>query len=70
MAAAYESCIYPALCNLYGEWHSTSLKQLAQDISDIVGSPDGIILDAACGPGTYGSASLLRQGPFLAWISA
>ncbi|HYA22864.1 MAG TPA: class I SAM-dependent methyltransferase, partial [Terriglobales bacterium] len=37
-----------------GGWHSTSLKQLAHDVSDIVGSRDGVILDAACGPGTYG----------------
>jgi ubiquinone/menaquinone biosynthesis C-methylase UbiE len=54
MVSAYESCIYPAVCNLWGGWHSTSLRQLAHDISDIVGSRDGIILDAACGPGTYG----------------
>jgi ubiquinone/menaquinone biosynthesis C-methylase UbiE/uncharacterized protein YbaR (Trm112 family) len=54
MASVYESWIYPAVCNLYGGWHSTSLKQLAHDVSDIVGSRDGVILDAACGPGTYG----------------
>ena len=54
MASAYESCVYPFVCNLYAGWHSTSLKQLAPDISDIVGSCDGVILDAACGPGTYG----------------
>ena len=54
MASVYESCVYPAVCNLYGGWHSTSLKQLAHDVSDIVGSRDGVILDVACGPGTYG----------------
>jgi ubiquinone/menaquinone biosynthesis C-methylase UbiE/uncharacterized protein YbaR (Trm112 family) len=54
MASTYESCIYPLVCNLYSGWHSTSLKQLARDVSDIVGSRDGVILDAACGPGTYG----------------
>ncbi len=54
MASVYEACIYPAVCNLYGGWHSTSLKQLAHDISDIVGSRGGVILDVACGPGTYG----------------
>jgi len=54
MASVYESWVYPAVCNLYGGWHSTSLKQLAHDLSDIVGSRDGVILDAACGPGTYG----------------
>jgi ubiquinone/menaquinone biosynthesis C-methylase UbiE/uncharacterized protein YbaR (Trm112 family) len=54
MASVYESCVYPAVCNLYGGWHSTSLEKLAHDVSDIVGSRDGVILDAACGPGTYG----------------
>jgi 2-polyprenyl-3-methyl-5-hydroxy-6-metoxy-1,4-benzoquinol methylase len=54
MASVYETGVYPAVCNLYGGWHSTSLKQLAHDVSDIVGSRDGVILDAACGPGTYG----------------
>ncbi len=54
MASVYETWVYPAVCNLYGGWHSTSLKQLAHDVSDIVESCDGVILDAACGPGTYG----------------
>jgi ubiquinone/menaquinone biosynthesis C-methylase UbiE/uncharacterized protein YbaR (Trm112 family) len=54
MASAYETWIYPSVCNLYGGWHSTSLEQLAHDISNILGSQDGLILDAACGPGTYG----------------
>ena len=54
MASAYETWVYPAVCNLYGGWHSTSLKHLVHDISDIVGPCDGVILDAACGPGTYG----------------
>ena len=54
MASVYEAWVYPAVCNLYGGWHSTSLRQLAHDVSDIVGSRDGVILDAACGPGTYG----------------
>jgi len=54
MASVYETCIYPPVCNLWGGWHSTSLKQLAHDVADIVGSRDGVILDAACGPGTYG----------------
>jgi ubiquinone/menaquinone biosynthesis C-methylase UbiE/uncharacterized protein YbaR (Trm112 family) len=54
MASVYEAWVYPAVCNLYGGWHSTSLKQLAHDVSDIMGSRDGVILDAACGPGTYG----------------
>ena len=54
LASTYERWVYPAVCNLYGGWRSTSLKQLAQDISDIVGSRGGLILDVACGPGTYG----------------
>jgi len=54
VASVYETWVYPAVCNLYGGWHSTSLEQLARDASDIVGSRDGVILDAACGPGTYG----------------
>jgi ubiquinone/menaquinone biosynthesis C-methylase UbiE/uncharacterized protein YbaR (Trm112 family) len=53
-ASLYETCVYPVVCNLYGGWRSTSLEQLAHDVSDIVGSRDGVILDAACGPGTYG----------------
>lgn len=54
LASVYESCVYPAVCNLYGGWRSTSLAQLARDVSGIVGSRTGVILDAACGPGTYG----------------
>jgi ubiquinone/menaquinone biosynthesis C-methylase UbiE len=51
---SYETCIYPLVCNLFGGWRSTSLRQLAHDCSAIVGSQDGLILDVACGPGTYG----------------
>ena len=54
MASTYETCVYPMVCNLYGGWRSTSLKRLAGEVADIVGSRDGVILDAACGPGTYG----------------
>jgi SAM-dependent methyltransferase len=54
LASAYESWVYPAVCNLYGGWRSTSLKQLAHEISEIVGSREGMVLDVACGPGTYG----------------
>ena len=53
-ASAYETCVYPVVCNLYGGWRCTSLKQLAHEISAIAGSQDGLILDVACGPGTYG----------------
>jgi len=76
-AYSYEKYIYPPVCNLFGGWHSTSLKELAREVSDIVGSQDGAILDVACGPGTYGrriasasktvygidaSMSMLRRG--------
>ena len=77
LASSYETYLYPPVCNLYGGWHSTSLSELARDISDIVGPTNGVILDVACGPGTYGrrvastsraiygidiSLSMLRQG--------
>ncbi|MGA2572431.1 MAG: class I SAM-dependent methyltransferase [Terracidiphilus sp.] len=79
LVSIYESCVYPVVCNLYGGWRSTSLKQLAHGVSDIVGSHDGLILDVACGPGTYGrriasrsktiygidaSMSMLRRGAY------
>ena len=54
LASSYETYLYPPVCNLYGGWHSTSLPELARDISDIVGATTGVILDVACGPGTYG----------------
>ncbi len=54
-ASVYEPWIYPVVSRLYGGWGGTStLKKMAHDVSDIVGSRDGVILDAACGPGTYG----------------
>jgi ubiquinone/menaquinone biosynthesis C-methylase UbiE/uncharacterized protein YbaR (Trm112 family) len=53
-ASVYETCLYPAVCNLYGGWRCTSLRKLAADVVGIVGSRDGVILDVACGPGTYG----------------
>ena len=77
LTSSYETYIYPPVCNLFGGWHSTSLPELARDISDIVGPTNGVILDVACGPGTYGrrmasasraiygidiSLSMLRQG--------
>jgi len=54
LASTYESYLYPPVCNLYGGWHSASLPELARCISDIVGPTNGVILDVACGPGTYG----------------
>jgi len=79
LARIYETKLwYPLVLNLYGGWRSASLEGLAHDISDIVGSVDsGLILDVACGPGTYGrrvasesravygvdaSMGMLRQG--------
>ena len=77
LVSSYETYVYPPVCNLFGGWHSTSLQELAGNISDIVGPTTGVILDVACGPGTYGrrlastsrgiygidiSLSMLRQG--------
>jgi uncharacterized protein YbaR (Trm112 family) len=38
----YETYIYPPVCNLFGGWHSTSLQELARNISDIVGPTSGV----------------------------
>jgi ubiquinone/menaquinone biosynthesis C-methylase UbiE len=55
LARIYETKLwYPIVLNLYGGWRSTSLEGLANDIADIVGFVNGLILDVACGPGTYG----------------
>jgi ubiquinone/menaquinone biosynthesis C-methylase UbiE/uncharacterized protein YbaR (Trm112 family) len=54
LTSSYETYLYPPVCNLFGGWHSTSLQELARDISDIVGPTTGVMLDVACGPGTYG----------------
>lgn len=53
-ARNYEKYIYPPVANLFGGWHSTSLAELARNVSDIVGQTSGVILDVGCGPGTYG----------------
>jgi ubiquinone/menaquinone biosynthesis C-methylase UbiE len=53
-ARIYETWIYPIVCNLFGGWRSASLKELTLSVSGILGSTDGAILDAACGPVTYG----------------
>jgi ubiquinone/menaquinone biosynthesis C-methylase UbiE len=78
-ARIYETWIYPMVCNLFGGWRSTSLKELARSTSEILGSTNGAILDAACGPVTYGrrvasasrvvygidaSMSMLRRGVY------
>jgi SAM-dependent methyltransferase len=55
LARIYETKLwYPLVLNLYGGWRIASLEGLARDIADIVGSVRGLVLDAACGPGTYG----------------
>jgi hypothetical protein len=70
MASVYETWVYPAVRNLYGGWHSTSLEQLAHDVSGIVGSRDGSFWTRPAVREPTGAALLLRQGPFLALISA
>lgn len=65
------------MLNLYGGWRCTTLAQLVEQVSAIVGQVDGPVLDAACGPGTFGrrvaaqarhiygidiSLGMLRQG--------
>jgi ubiquinone/menaquinone biosynthesis C-methylase UbiE len=78
LAPIYESKLwYPLVLNLYGGWRSTTLERLVHQISDILGGSDGLVLDAACGPGTFGrrianrtrqvygidiSPGMLRQG--------
>jgi SAM-dependent methyltransferase len=78
LAPLYEGKLwYPLVLNLYGGWRCTTLAQLARQISQIVGQAEGRILDAACGPGTFGrrvatgqnqvygvdiSLGMLRQG--------
>jgi ubiquinone/menaquinone biosynthesis C-methylase UbiE len=67
LARIYETKLwYPFVLNLYGGWRSTSLEEIARDIAGIVGSVNGLVLDVACGPGTYGrriaSASRLVYG--------
>jgi ubiquinone/menaquinone biosynthesis C-methylase UbiE/uncharacterized protein YbaR (Trm112 family) len=62
LAPLYESKLwYPLVLNLYGGWHCTTLAQLVREISQIVGEAEGLILDAACGPGTFGRRVATRQ---------
>lgn len=78
LAPIYESKFwYPLVLNLYGGWRCTTLEKLVTQVSEIVGQVDGPVLDAACGPGTFGrrvagqarhvygidiSLGMLRQG--------
>lgn len=55
LARIYETNLwYPLVLNLYGGLGSTSLGQLVNAISGMVETVTGLILDAACGPGTFG----------------
>lgn len=78
LAPIYESRFwYPLVLNLYGGWRCTTLERLVAQVSDTLGLVDGPVLDAACGPGTFGrrvadqvdqvcgvdiSLGMLRQG--------
>jgi ubiquinone/menaquinone biosynthesis C-methylase UbiE len=62
LAPIYESRLwYPLVLNLYGGWRCTTLAQVVRDISQIVGGTGGLILDAACGPGTFGRRVATRE---------
>jgi len=77
-ARIYETRLwYPLVLNVFGGLRSTSLGQLVSEISAMVETVEGRLLDVACGPGTYGrrvasasrevfgidiSMSMLRQG--------
>lgn len=78
MARIYESRLwYPLVLNLYGGFHSPSLAQLIDTVTQKIQLAQGRVLDIACGPGTYGrriaspskevfgidvSMGMLRQG--------
>ena len=78
LARIYETKLwYPLVLNLYGGLGSPSLGELVRIIADMVDIEEGLILDVACGPGTYGrriaseskrvygidiSMGMLRQG--------
>ena len=55
LARIYESLLwYPLVLNVYGGWRKTSLPRLVDEISSMLEGVDGLILDVACGPGTFG----------------
>jgi ubiquinone/menaquinone biosynthesis C-methylase UbiE len=55
LARIYETRLwYPVVLNLYGGLGCTSLEELARIIAGMVDIDAGLILDVACGPGTYG----------------
>lgn len=78
LAPMYESRLwYPVVLNFFGGLKTPALPELIKIVQEILKDIDGFILDAACGPGTYGrrlqtpqrvifgidiSLGMLRQG--------
>jgi ubiquinone/menaquinone biosynthesis C-methylase UbiE/uncharacterized protein YbaR (Trm112 family) len=55
LAKIYESILwYPIVLNIYGGIGTPPLKELVRIVAEIVNMDKGLILDVACGPGTYG----------------
>ena len=55
LAGIYETKLwYPIVLNLYGGLGSPSLRELVLIVTGMVGPVKGLVLDAACGPGTLG----------------
>jgi ubiquinone/menaquinone biosynthesis C-methylase UbiE/uncharacterized protein YbaR (Trm112 family) len=55
LAGIYETNLwYPLVLTLYGGFGKTSLTKLLKIVSGILETTTGRILDAACGPGTFG----------------
>jgi len=78
LARIYETRLwYQTVLDLYAGWRVTTLAELIRLVSDMVAIDRGLVLDVACGPGTYGrrvasaerrvygidlSLGMLRQG--------
>jgi ubiquinone/menaquinone biosynthesis C-methylase UbiE/uncharacterized protein YbaR (Trm112 family) len=55
LARIYETKLwYPVVLNLSAGWGRISLPQLTSLIREMVASVTGLVLDVACGPGTFG----------------
>ena len=55
LARIYETKLwYPVVLNLVAGWGRISLPQLTGLIREMVASVTGLVLDVACGPGTFG----------------
>lgn len=55
LALIYETRLwYPLVLNLTAGWGQTSMPGIVSLLKEMVGSASGLILDVACGPGTYG----------------